>query len=423
VPASLVPPPPDAPQRKGALLDFIGGLRKRSAAQAPQPAEPAEPPAPSAVESISVSDEGLPPPPEVLRRPRAKQRRGWLRSTRRWGSVLFRVAVACAVSGLAVAYEQRVRLSSTGSPGAASHEARVAAPALQLTGHRGPVVAVASAVEDQWIVSAGADATLRVWSAESGGEVRTIDLAEGPATAFAVDGRRALVGHRDGSVVLWDLDTAAKLATFRHGSATITAVAFLGDRVLVASRDGGVGQLDLRTPGTPEVPLDAQESGGHLIATAPGRSLLVSAGLDRTVRLWRGLQPQLVRTYRLPGDSAAVAIAPDAGFVAMGSADGVVRFQRSPGLRGPGAHTVQTLKAHAGGVTAIALGPSGLLASAGEDGSLKLWTLHPRRMVRALDGGQVQSLTFSRDGRRLLAGGKDGVIRVWITTPLVSRAT
>jgi WD40 repeat protein len=323
------------------------------------------------------------------------------------------VAVACAVSAVAVAYEQRMRLSSTGSPDAAVRETKAAAPALRLAGHRGPVVAVASTVEDQWIVSAGADATVRVWSAESGGEVRTIELAEGPATAFAVDGRRALVGHGDGSVVLWDLEAAIKLATFRHGSAAITAVAFLGDRLVVASRDGGVGLLDLHAPGTAAVPLDATEGAGHLIAAAPVRGLLVSAGLDRKARLWRGPAPQLVHTWHLTGESAAVAIAPDAGYVAVGSADGVVRFERGPGLRGPDAHAVQTFKAHAGGVTAIALGPSGLLASTGEDGSLKLWTLHPRRTVRALDGGQVRSLGFSRDGRRLLAGGEDGVIRVW----------
>jgi WD40 repeat protein len=76
---------------------------------------------------------------------------------------------------------------------------------------------------------------------------------------------------------------------------------------------------------------------------------------------------------------------------------------------------VQGFKAHAGGITAIALGHSGQLASAGADGSLKLWMLQPERVVRTLDGGPVQSLTFTRDGRRLIAGGKDGAIRVWTT--------
>jgi WD40 repeat protein len=102
----------------------------------------------------------------------------------------------------------------------------------------------------------------------------------------------------------------------------------------------------------------------------------------------------------------------------------VVRFQRSPVLHGLDAYAVQTFKAHAGRVTAVAAGPSGLIASAGEDGSLKLWMLQPRRVVRSLDGGPVRSLAFSRDGRRLLAGGADGVVRVWsVPTPPPSGAT
>ena len=44
---------------------------------------------------------------------------------------------------------------------------------------------------------AGADGTLRVWNAGSGAPVRTIELDDGPATAIAVDDRRALTGHKE----------------------------------------------------------------------------------------------------------------------------------------------------------------------------------------------------------------------------------
>jgi WD40 repeat protein len=360
----------------------------------------------------------------VLRRERAKRKKSWPRRARRWAKGLFRVAMALTVSALAVSYEQRTRVSSANSSNAAQGEAKAAAPSLQLTGHRGAVIAVASTV-DQWIVSAGADATMRIWRPGSGDPVRTIALREGPVTAFAVDGHRALVGHQDGTVVLWDLDDATRLAAFRHGSTSITSVAFLGNRLIAASGDAGVALLDTGTSTAPAVLLGAHDHGGYLIAATRVRSLLVSAGFDQTVRLWRGLepQPQLLRTWRLTGDSAAVAIAPDGSYVAVGSVDGVVRFRRSPALRGPGAHAAQTFRAHAGRVTAIAFGPAGLLASAGEDGSLKLWTLRPERIVRALAGGQVQSLSFSRDGRRLIAGGKDGIVRVWSITLPPSGAT
>lgn len=439
VPASLVPAPPDAPQRKGQLLDFIEALKKhRPAALAsrsrlrPAPSDQAAADTAAASASDSVTGPPLPAPPAVLRRAAARPRRGWRGSFRRWGSGLFRVAMAVGVAGLAVAYEQRTRPSTPPGKAAALGAATAAAPDMQLVGHRGPVIAVESTADDQWIVSAGADATVRVWSARSGKLQRTIMLDEGAATAFAVDARRALAGHEDGTVVLWDLDSGDRLATFRHGSAAITSVAFLGDRLVIARQHGGVVLLDAGEPEAPAALLDAHGGGGRLVATARWRRLLVSAGFDRTVRLWRGSgtgpkadrEPQLIRSYGLTGESAAVDIAPDASYVAGGSIDGVVRVQHRPAWRGPRAHALQTFKAHDGSVTAIALGPEGLLASAGEDGSLKLWTLRPHRSVRILAGGQARTLSFSRDGRRLLAGSRDGVIRVWrLASPLTPGAT
>jgi WD40 repeat protein len=100
--------------------------------------------------------------------------------------------------------------------------------------------------------------------------------------------------------------------------------------------------------------------------------------------------------------------------VAGGSSGGVVRLWAGPAVRSLTWRSVQTLRAHDGRVTATALGPPGLLATAGEDGSVKLWSLRPVRALRTLPGGgQVRTLSFARDGRRLLAGGQDGTIRVW----------
>jgi transcription initiation factor TFIID subunit 5 len=110
--------------------------------------------------------------------------------------------------------------------------------------------------------------------------------------------------------------------------------------------------------------------------------------------------------------------------VAGGSSGGVVRVWAGPALRSVTSRSVQTLRAHDGRVTATALGPPGLLATAGEDGSVKLWSLGPVRALRTLPGsGHVRSLSFARDGRRLFAGGRDGTIRVWsVAQPATANA-
>jgi WD40 repeat protein len=332
--------------------------------------------------------------------------------SRRWRSGLFRVAVAVAVSSLAVAFQESATAPVAGQ-GASSSEAP--ADNTRLVGHQGAVITVTTADEGRWIVSAGADATVRLWSAASGALVRTIELGEGAATAFAAHGQRALVGHRDGAVVLWDLELGERLATFQHGDAAITSVAFVGEGFVAAAHNGRGAIFDLGTPAAPPVVLNAEE-GGQLLAAARSDGAFVASGTDGAVRLWRTPGPWLVRTYRgLTEDITAIAISPDARRIAGASSDGVVRIWSSPALRGVRSRSV--LKAHEGRVTAVALGPANLLATAGEDGVVKIWSLRPARIVRSLPVGPVRALSFSDDGRQLLAGSQDGIIHVWSVTP------
>ena len=79
----------------------------------------------------------------------------------------------------------------------------------------------------------------------------------------------------------------------------------------------------------------------------------------------------------------------------------------------------RTLEAHQGRVTALAFAPNGgLLATAGEDGDVKLWNVRSGRGTpRTLRGhtGPVRAVSFSADGQRLISAGQDGAIRIWST--------
>src|SRR5439155_12390194 len=76
-------------------------------------------------------------------------------------------------------------------------------------------------------------------------------------------------------------------------------------------------------------------------------------------------------------------------------------------------------------VTAVAYTPDGsMVASGGDDGTIKLWRVVDGMLLRTLAGHQappafyrktaaIQSLAFSPDGTTLASAGNDNAVKVW----------
>jgi WD40 repeat protein len=342
--------------------------------------------------------------------------RSWTIAPRQWRSLAFKLLVGIGIASLAVAYQDKVPQIQGRGAGLVSSQSADLSQVTRLTGHTGAVNAVALADQGRWIVSAGSDGTLKIWNTGSGALVRTIELDEGPATALAVEDRRALTGHKGGAVVLWDLDRAEKLAVVQH-RAPVSSLTLTGDpnRFFAASQDGAVSLFDVRSPNTPAPLGDDVEGGAQLMALARSRGLLVTAGRDRNIRLWRTDSMSLTRTWRTNTEGIAALDITSAGrTIATAGADGKVRLWTTSSSR-----VQRTLEAHQGRVTALAFAPNGgLLATAGEDGEVKVWNVRSSRGApRALRGhtGPVRAVSFSADGQRLVSAGQDGAIRIWTT--------
>ncbi len=412
------------------------GSAKRAAGKAQKATQLAEPPAvKAAAAATEVQAQPVNLPVAVTEkapeRKRPARQKAKAREPSRLRPLLMKLAIGAGIASLAVSLQNRLPQppadpKSTAAvagrkDGASASHGIAAQPVLatELKGHQGAVQAIAVSDDGQLIVSAGTDATLKVWNAATSRLVRSIPLADGAATALSLAGHRALTGHADGRVVLWDLDRAEKLQTFRRNEAAIWSVAFLGspDRFAASSHDWKVAIWDAGTPQAPAHVLEGHDSAVQALAYAPRSGQLASGGADRTVKLWSLETLDLVRTYKGQKDFVtALAFSGDGKTLAAASLDGAVRLMPSGSSR----HN-RTLTGHSGRVGAVAFAPgdTARLASASEDGSVRLWDARQGRTQRTLTGlgGPVRSLAFLPDGNRLATAGDDGIVRVWTLAP------
>ena len=159
--------------------------------------------------------------------------------------------------------------------------------------------------------------------------------------------------------------------------------------------------------------ISAASHGPKELLSNPTTQQLVTGGMDSTVRIWdleRGIEQEVLRGHLTAVSALAQNI--DGTELFSGSVDGSIIYWNQE----KGVIEKQMIGAHPAEVVALALHPKGdLLASADQEGTLRLWSFPNFSLVREFREhfGRISVLRFNKLGDRLLSGSTDGTVIVW----------
>ncbi len=279
------------------------------------------------------------------------------------------------------------------------------------------VQGVAYSHDGEYIVSAGADDTTRVWDASTGEEllVLTGHTSDVMSVDYSPDDDQIATGSVDGTVRLWDAATGDETAILEGHLGPVLQVRYSPAGGVLAS----VGQdqalilwdLDALEP----IVIQTVQAPMFALAYSSDGSVVATGAADGTVDLWNGatgerLLQSVVHTDMIFG----LAFSPDDTLVYSAALDGTIgvidvatggqsAVPISPGL----------------GITDLAVFPDGSIALALSDNTIHAFATEGEEDQRIYVGheGVVWRIAVAPDGESFATASSDGTVRVWSIDP------
>ena len=302
--------------------------------------------------------------------------------------------------------------------------------------HDAPVMSVDLSPDAGRAISGDQDGIVKIWETASGAELVTIRHGTiVNAVAFSPNGMQVVTGSNDeaGEVRIWDSETGELIQSFDAHTAPVTSVQFSrdGKRLLTGSYDQTARMWDVDSAE------ELRQFAGHTwwvwsARFSPDESSIVTASHDGTALIWS--VESAAKSLPFRGHTGPVyhaAFSPDGRYIASAGYDKQVLLWETAG-REPGTQRIdfeallssepaaqvpdyQVIEGHSGPVLWVEFLKDGKqVMSAGRDNTIKIWDIERGLFVETLRGhaGWVSAAVASRDGR-VLSGSSDQEAKIW----------
>ncbi|KAH7349299.1 hypothetical protein B0T11DRAFT_288935 [Plectosphaerella cucumerina] len=295
-----------------------------------------------------------------------------------------------------------------------------------LEGHTGPVSCVAFSRNSKLLASGARDGTIRIWETSTD-DCKTV-LYDGEINGvrsldFSHDSK-ILAATSSSSILLWNIRTGQCTSRIEHNKLDYirTIRLSLDSKMLLSgSDDGNVRLWDTRS-GTCNVTLKGHQHRIESVRFSPNNKKLLSGSYDNTARLWDAASGNCL--FVLEGHRArvnSVAFSRDATVLVTAACDSTIRcWDANTG------DCQRVLKGQKSEITSAAFIFSSvkLLASASANGSMFLWDVDSGEPISNIQahGDLIQAVAVA-SGHLVASCGDDGTIRVWNAVELLQQGS
>lgn len=282
--------------------------------------------------------------------------------------------------------------------------------------HPNEVHAVAFSPDGTKVATGDEDGTGRLWESATGRLLATLQAHKSKILSldFSPDGKTLATGSSDYLIIFWDVVSGRQLMKMKAHEDAVLNLKFSPDGkwLAVTSYGPAVDMINLRD--SVHIPLVGHSRGSSGLAFSPDSRLIVSGSEDSLVKVWN------VPVNYLPGINRPC----ERSWWPMTTTyeNGVLRsvWKRygcgHDDILPVPSREVAVLKGHSDRVFSVAYSPDGkMLASGGDDQTVKLWDTTTWRQIASLEGhaGGLLSVKFSPDGKTLASGGDDRIVKLW----------